>query len=106
MAIPGVSSRPGPAAEAIPPVPLPPCDATASGSENGQVQLTRDIRVLTLCAHHAAEYGLALVAAGWHVTRDDRAWRPSCIVSCNEMLSAIESGLTERSGHIGTGQAQ
>jgi hypothetical protein len=73
MAIPGTVRRPGPAAESIPPGPLPKCDATASGSEDGQVQLARGLLMLTLCAHHAAEYGLALVAAGWHVTRDDRA---------------------------------
>jgi hypothetical protein len=73
MAVPGIRRQTGSAAGTRPPVPLPPCDATASGSEDGQVQLARGLRVLTLCAHHAAGHELALVAAGWHVTRDDRS---------------------------------
>jgi hypothetical protein len=72
MVIPGAARRPGPAAEVIRPAPLPPCDATASGAEDGQVQFSRGLLVLSLCAHHAAKHGLALTAAGWHVIRDDR----------------------------------
>lgn len=70
MAVPGVS---GPAAEAIGRRPLPSCDAVASGAEDGPVQFARGHGELTLCGHHAAEHELFLTAAGWHVTRDDRA---------------------------------
>jgi hypothetical protein len=65
----------GPAAEQIPHglrVPLTPCDATASGSEDAQVQLAKGSQELALCSHHADAYGLALTAAGWRVTHDNR----------------------------------
>jgi hypothetical protein len=65
----------GPAAEQIPPgsrVPLAPCDAAASGSEDAQVRLARGSLELDLCGHHADAYGLALTAAGWRVTHDNR----------------------------------
>ena len=64
-------AAPPPAAEAI----LPgqgsltvPCDATASGSEDARVRLARGTRELSLCSHHFAVHGLALLAAGWQIT--------------------------------------
>jgi hypothetical protein len=65
----------GPAAEQIthePRVPLAPCDATASGSEDAQVQLAKGSQELALCSHHADLLGLALIAAGWRITCDNR----------------------------------
>jgi len=64
-----------PAAEALPPGPyvlLPSCDATASGSEGAQVRLVRGRAVLFFCGHHASRHELALIAAGWRVTDDNR----------------------------------
>jgi hypothetical protein len=69
MTAPGITA---PAAESIPLGWLPPCDATATGAEAGQVQFARGARVLVLCGHHAAGHWLALIAAGWCMTRDDR----------------------------------
>ncbi len=65
---------PGPVAEQIRPGPglLAPCDATASGAEDAQVRLARGLFVLDLCSHHLAEHELDLVAAGWHITHDNR----------------------------------
>lgn len=74
IAIPGVTKKP--AAGQVPSrliIPLPPCDATASGAEDAQVRLARGLRELTLCSHHYGEHALALIAAGWHVTNDNRA---------------------------------
>jgi hypothetical protein len=74
-----VSARlaaPRPAAGVIPPgrgVLFTPCDATASGSEDAQVRMARGAAVLDLCGHHAGEYGLALLAAGWRVIIDNRS---------------------------------
>jgi hypothetical protein len=64
-----------PAAEKTPSrlwVPLAPCDATASGSEDAQVRLVRGLSELALCAHHYGELELILAAAGWRVTHDNR----------------------------------
>jgi hypothetical protein len=63
------------AAEDIPAgthIPLGPCDATASGSEDAQVRLARRGSVLCLCGHHAAMYELTLAVSGWEVTWDNR----------------------------------
>lgn len=65
----------GPEAEQIPAapgIPLAPCDATASGSEDAQVRFVRELSELALCAHHADLYALALIAAGWQITHDNR----------------------------------
>ena len=65
----------GPAPEQVPArlwIPLGPCDATASGSEDAQVRLEKGRSVLSLCAHHASLYELVLIAAGWRVTQDNR----------------------------------
>ncbi len=51
---------------------LPPCDATASGSEAAQVQLVRGPAGLALCSHHYALYEIALAASGWKITHDNR----------------------------------
>lgn len=51
---------------------LPQCDATASGSEDAQVQLTRGPAELALCAHHFALYEIALHASGWKISHDNR----------------------------------
>lgn len=79
MAAPGASGRAGPAAEAIPSgfrAPLAPCDATASGSEDGQVRLARGRQELSLCGHHADLYALSLIAAGWRIAHDNRDLQP------------------------------
>ncbi len=70
-------AAPGPAAEKIPApggsgARLAPCDATASAAEDAQVRLARGRDVLDLCAHHFDEYGLELLANGWHITHDNR----------------------------------
>jgi hypothetical protein len=68
-------AAPQPAAEAIPPGGgslAAPCDATASGSEDAQVRLARGAFVLDFCGHHADEFGLVLLAAGWRVIADNR----------------------------------
>ena len=68
-------SGPQPAAEAILPGQgslFTPCDATASGSEDAQVRLARGAAVLDFCGHHADEFGLFLLAAGWRVIADNR----------------------------------
>ena len=70
-----------PAAESITPgpaFPLGPCDVTASGAEDAQVRLIRDVsglpfRELCFCGHHADRYGLALIANGWILTHDYRS---------------------------------
>lgn len=65
----------GPAAEQVPPglwISLGPCDATSSGAEDAQVLLVKDRLGIALCGHHADQYGLALIAAGWRITRDNR----------------------------------
>jgi hypothetical protein len=73
MAVPG-ATRPRPAvAEPARPVPLPSCDATASGAEDGQVQFARGHEEMTLCGHHFRVHELELAVAGWRVIRDDRA---------------------------------
>jgi len=48
------------------------CDATASGAENSLVRLGKGLLMLDLCGHHFAELELALLAAGWQVTDDNR----------------------------------
>ena len=73
--MPAMTSGTRPAAEDIPaglPLPLGPCDATASGSEDAQVRLARGRRVLALCAHHRCSTSCALAVAGWQVTWDNR----------------------------------
>ena len=65
----------GPAAEQVPAglwVLLAPCDATASGAEDAQVQLAKGRLELSLCSHHYQELELILAAAGWRITRDNR----------------------------------
>lgn len=76
-AVPGTAklAGKGPAAEQIPPrlrVPLAPCDATASGSEDAQVALAKGRLELALCSHHYEQLELVLAAAGWRVTHDNR----------------------------------
>jgi hypothetical protein len=60
--------------EAVPPVPLGQCDATASGAENALVRLVKDDQALCLCGSHYHRKALALTAAGWAITQDDRSW--------------------------------
>lgn len=65
----------GPEPEQLPPrlrIPLAPCDATASGSEDAQVRLAKGRLELALCAHHYEQLELVLAAAGWRVTQDNR----------------------------------
>lgn len=70
-----------PAAESITPgpaFPLGPCDVTASGAEDAQVRLIRDVsglpfRELCFCGHHANELALGLIANGWILTHDYRS---------------------------------
>jgi len=63
---------PGPAAESVSSGPLAPCDATATGSEDAQVRLTRGRAELFLCGHHFHVYELVLLAEGWRITQDNR----------------------------------
>jgi hypothetical protein len=72
IAIPGVASQRGPPAEAIPPVPLGPCDAAASGVCTALIRLEREDAEILLCGHHGSVHELALIAARWVITRDDR----------------------------------
>jgi hypothetical protein len=53
-------------------VPLAPCDATASGAEDGQVRLAMGGHELALCGHHADMHEFALAVSGWRVTHDNR----------------------------------
>lgn len=66
----------GPEAEQLPAaglrILLAPCDATASGAEDAQVRLVRELSELAFCGHHYGELALALLAAGWRVTHDNR----------------------------------
>ncbi len=65
----------GPAAEQVTPglwFPLGSCDATASGSEDAQVQFTRGQLTLNFCQHHTCLYELVLAADGWQITHDNR----------------------------------
>ena len=64
-----------PAAERIPAgrlSTLGSCDATASGAEDAQVRLIRELAELHLCSHHFGELALALIAGGWVIAQDNR----------------------------------
>ena len=52
--------------------PLGPCDATASGSEDAQVQLRRELDEICLCGHHHRALETVLEASGWVITHDNR----------------------------------
>ncbi len=78
MAVPGTARLAPdgePAAEQAPSrlwVPLGSCDATASGSEDAQVRLARNLGELAFCHHHYSALEFVLAAAGWQVTHDFR----------------------------------
>jgi hypothetical protein len=70
---------PGPVAEEIRPgkdTLLAPCDATASGAEEGKVRVARGLLVLDLCGHHFDRYQVVLLISGWRVTHDNRPRGP------------------------------
>ncbi len=64
-----------PAAERIPAgrlSTLGSCDATASGAEDAQVRLIRELAELHLCSHHGSLYEADLLANGWRIVQDNR----------------------------------